>query len=89
MKEAEKHQDLPETLTPDLLLKGQGDPPEELQTFSKVLYTGSVKEETHDKVSRLTDSVCADVMFAVSRGRFKPGKHLNMGLGIKSMTGSR
>ena len=89
VKEAEKHQDLPETLTPDLLLKGQGDPPEELQTFFKVLYTGSVKEETHDKVSRLTDLVCADVMFAVSRGRFKPGKHLNMGLGIKSMTGSR
>ena len=41
------------------------------------------------KCHDLLFSVCADVMFAVSRGRFKPGKHLNMGLGIKSMTGSR
>ena len=49
VKEAEKHQDLPETLTPDLLLKRQGDPPQELQTFFKVLYTGSVKErESYD-----------------------------------------
>ena len=37
----------------------------------------------------VTNSVYADVMFAVSLGRFKPRKHLNMGLGIKSMTGSR
>jgi hypothetical protein len=30
-----------------------------------------------------------DVMFATSRGKIKPGKHLTMGLGMKSLTGSR
>ena len=84
-----RHEDLPENLNSDMLSNGQGDPPEELLTFFKVLYTGSLKAATNDKVSRLIESVCADVMFASSRWRFKPGKHLNMGLGIKSMTGSR
>lgn len=76
-----QHEDLPENLTTDMLSNGQGDPPEELLTFFKVLYTGSLKAAANDKVIRLIESVCADVMFASSRGRFKPGKHLNMGLG--------
>lgn len=82
-------EELPDKLTADILSKGQGDPPEDLVTFFTVLYTGSVKGTPSDKVSRLVHSVCADVMYNSTRGRLKPGKHLNMGLGIKSMTGSR
>ena len=34
-------------------------------------------------------SVCDDVVFITTRGRTKPGKHICLALGIKSMTGSR
>jgi hypothetical protein len=80
---------LPDQLTADILSKGQGEPPEDLLTFFRVLYTGSTVVSDNEKVSRLVSSVCADVMFATSRGRIKPGKHLTMGLGMKSITGTR
>lgn len=41
------------------------------------------------KINRLINSVCNDVVFAVSRGKIKPGKQLSLSLGIKSQTGSR
>ncbi len=41
------------------------------------------------KTSRLIKSVSSDVLFAVSHGRVKTGKHMTMGLGVKSLTGSR
>lgn len=90
VKDKEKQsEDLPERLTAEILSKGQCSSPDDLVTFFRVLYTGSLRDAPSDRVSRLIQSVCADVMFACTRGRLKPGKHLNMGLGIKSMTGSR
>lgn len=41
------------------------------------------------KINRLINSVCNDVVFAVSQGKIKPGKQLSLSLGIKSQTGSR
>ena len=55
----------------------------------KVQYTGSSVALESEKVLRLVQSVCDDVAFASSRGRIKPGKHLTMGHGMKSITGAR
>ena len=56
--------------------------------FFRVLYTGSQKPSS-DKVERLVESVSNDVIYNANRGKVKPGKHLCMALGLKSITGSR
>ena len=43
-------------------------------------------DETEAETLAVWDS---DVIYATTRGRTKPGKHLTLGLGLKSMTGSR
>lgn len=54
------------------------------------MYTGCDDNEgLSTKINRLINSVCNDVVFAVSRGKIKPGKQLSLSLGIKSQTGSR
>ena len=83
-----KHQEeLPETLSAESLHRGQGHIPE--TQFFTVLYTGSDQQPYIEKIKRLVQSVSQDVIYAKTRGRTKPGKHLTLGLGLKSMTGSR
>ena len=85
-----KHQEeLPETLSAESLHRGQGHIPETLHQFFTVLYTGSDQQPDIEKMKRLEQSVSQDVIYATTRGRTKPGKHLTLGLGLKSMTGSR
>ena len=57
--------------------------------FFQVLYTGESAQPENKRVQRLVQSVSDDVIFATTRGRIKPGKHLCLGLGLKSLTGSR
>ena len=71
--------DLPDPLTTQALLRD----------FCNVLYTGSANQPETERNQRLVQSVSDDVIFAVTRGRTKPGKHLCIGLGIKSLTGRR
>ncbi len=80
-------EDLPEHLTAETLATGQGKTPQPLLDFFTVLYSGS--SSPTDKIQQLVKSVADDVVFVTTRGRIKPGKHLCMGLGLKSMTGSR
>ena len=82
-------QDLPHPITTDALISGQGNKPNELLDFFRVLYAGSSQPSPYDRIERLVRSVSDDVIFTTTRGRTKPSKHLCMGLGIKSMTGSR
>ena len=42
-----------------------------------------------ERVERYIKSSADDAIFATTRGKLKPAKHLEIGLGIKSMTGSR
>ena len=42
-----------------------------------------------EKTERLVRSASDDAVFVTTRGRTKPSKHLCMGLGLKSLTGSR
>ena len=41
------------------------------------------------RTERYIKAAAADTVFATTRGSVKPGKHLCLGMGIKSMTGSR
>ena len=85
-----KHQEeLPVTLSAESLHRGQGHIPETLHQFFNVLYTGSDQQPDIEKIKRLVQPVSHDVIYATTRGRTKPGKHLTLGLGLKSMTGSR
>ena len=80
---------LAEPLTINSLKNGQGETPWALLQFFKVLYTGESAQPENERVQRLVQSVSDDVIFAATtRGRIKPGKHLCLGLGLKSLTGS-
>ena len=79
--------DLPDTLTAEALAEGQADTPRQLLEFFKMIYSGSDTPTEH--IARQAQSTCDDVMYVTSRGRTKPGKHLCLGLGLKSLTGSR
>ena len=57
--------------------------------FVQVLNTGSDDVPESDQVQRAAKSVADDVIFTTTRGRTKPGKHLCLGLALKSLTGSR
>ena len=80
--------ELPVPLSVDALEVGQANKPDELIQFFSILYTGNTKQLDKESTERLVDSVTDDVIFAVSHGRTKPGKHLCLALTLKSLTGS-
>ena len=61
----------------------------DLETFFRMLYTGEATVAGHEKADRLVKYVCDDVIHNTTGGRVKPMKHVMMGLGMKSITGSR
>ena len=63
------------------IMKGEVDIPENLQSF-----TGSEFGPCFARKTRLTNSSSADDIFACSGGKLIPGKHLSLGLALKSMT---
>ena len=79
---------LPENISAASLNAGEGFRPDDLTSFISVLYTGSTIP-INDKTERLVNSTSDDIIYAVTRGRVKPGKHLTIGVALKSMTGSR
>ena len=81
--------DLPSPVTVEALTEGQVQPPDVLLQFFRVLYTGSEKESGKPNVERYVQSSAQDAIFATTRGYLKPAKHICLGLGMKSMTGSR
>lgn len=81
--------DLPVPITVEAIKVGQANKPNSLTDFFNVLYTGTNKEPKSEQTGRLIDSVTDDVVYAVSHGRTKPGKHLSLALAMKSITGSR
>ena len=82
--------DLSETVSAAGLSAQKSNTPQALLDFFYTLYTGSSNvSSTSDSVQRLIRSISNDVMFATTRGRIKPSKHISFGLGLKSSTGSR
>ena len=64
--------------------------PELLQLFYKELLSSKGSHHaTAERVDRLTDSFCQDIIHAVSKGKFLTTKHASLGLGLHSMTGEK
>ena len=79
---------LEEPLNAQKVLAGEVEPPDSLKEFFTTLYGGNSSGLSARK-ERFVDSSAADVMYACSGGKFLPGKHLSLGLTVKSITGSK
>ena len=77
-----------EPLSVDAIMSGEVEIPQSVKDFLLTLYTGSNKEPSKKK-QRLVDSTAADMVFSSSGGKLLPGKHIALGMSIKSMTGSK
>jgi len=86
MKEAST--DFPFPLTAENIIHQQVPTPELLKTFFQTLITGS-SEKPSSRVDRYINSLCDDCLFTSTKGAIKPVKHTCLGLGLKSITGSR
>lgn len=81
---------LPLMMTAEDIRKGQADIPLEVLKFFRVLSTGSEKPgPSESRSERYAWSAASDALFATSNGQLKPGKHLTLGIGVKSITGSK
>ena len=81
---------LPDDMKVEDVLQGEVDTPEIVEKFFSHLITGprSGRGETQRKRRRI-DCLSQDSVFAVTDGRFKPKKHLKLGLAMKKLGGSR
>ena len=61
-----------------------------LTQFFRVLYTGKpVTRDANERVERYVNSSADDAIYATTQGLIKPAKHMLLGLGLKSLIGSR
>ena len=81
---------LPENLTLDDILNGEIKTPNSVALFLHHLIGGldSRWGNTETKKRRI-DSIGQDLVYATTSGRYKPSKHLRVGLALKSITGSK
>ena len=81
---------LEEPLTVDSIMDREAQVPNTVKEFFTTLYTGSSSDVGLSKRKQwLIDSTSADVLYGASGGKILPGKHLSLGLALKSMTGSK
>ncbi len=87
--EMKKNSDaLPFPLTASDIAKGEGYTPPSLKHFFQTLYS-SQRYEASTRLDRVISSSCEDVIYNITNGSIKPSKHCLLGLGLKSMTGSK
>ena len=81
---------LSKELTVEGVYKGETDIPDLLKTFITYLISGpDIKlNNTTSKTCRI-ESICQDIIYAAAAGHKKPGKHLQLGMVMKSLTASR
>ena len=81
---------LPSTFTINDLIKGEVDVPELLLQFFTALICGpDPRQRESERKQRRIKSIAEDVIFASTSGKKIPGKHFQIGLALKSLTGSR
>ena len=81
---------LSKELTVEDIYKGETDIPDLLKTFITYLISGPDinRNNTTSKTCRI-ESICQDIIYVATAWRKKPGKHLQLGMVMKSLTGSR
>lgn len=78
---------LPRRLTADDIIRGECEIPEELFNFIyNLVYRPNVYEENADSTTPKITSICSDIIYAVTKGRCKPGKNLTLGLAMKYLS---
>ena len=75
------------TDTADNVLSGEVTVPEQVNYFYKKLYSNN--KRSSKRKSRLVRSSAADAVYCASGSRMLPGKHVGLGLALKSMSGSK
>jgi len=70
------------------IISGENKIPDSLAVFFRILFSGTSKPKS-ENLERKVSSSSQDAIFIATNGKLKPKKHLLLGLGIKSMTGSR
>ena len=81
---------LPENLTIDDIKRGEVAIPDIILQFFHHLIVGPDLRRRHSQAkTRRIHSISQDVIFAATSGRKVPGKHLQIGMAVKSLTGSR
>lgn len=71
---------------PSNISQENNDDPALIKTFLKYVLGGD-DQELSERMSWLSSSVCQDLMFGVTRGRYKPVKHILLPSAVKSLTG--
>ena len=80
---------LPSTVSLEKIGKSEVNTPEDLVKFFRYLVGGPyVGRELTAAKSYRTTFISEDVVFAATSGRRRPAKHLQIGMAIKSLTGS-
>jgi hypothetical protein len=82
-----KDQDVPQTWPPDVE-NDSSSIPSSLQWFLIVLLQGEYSNSPPERIDRLTNSFGSDLVYAVSRGKIKPKKHILLPFTVKSLTGN-
>ena len=81
---------LPNTLNLTDIYEGEMNLPQLLVEFLNCLIVGPAKHQAQSEAKRRrVDSISQDIVFAATNGLVKPAKHLQMGIAMKSLTGSR
>ena len=76
-------------ITPSRLGKGEASPPDIVKTLFRILFGGPCSSKHSDEIHHRVDPASQEALFIVSKGIIRPQKHIALGVGVKSMTGSR
>ena len=79
---------LEELLTVEEIMRREVDPPESVKKCFQILNAGPSGDLSSPK-EKLVNSTPADVVYAFPGGKLLPGKHISLGVALKSMTGSK
>ena len=81
---------LPECIKVQDILKGEVDTLENVKDFFTYLIAGpDARSQLAPSKIRRVESLCQDAIYTATNGIKKPSKHLQLGLAVKSMTGSK
>lgn len=75
--------------TAEDLIRGECTIPPLLSDFYSKLICSSFRRKNNKNVQRVAQSFSADVIYAATKGKIKPSKHITLGMTLKGLTNSR